>query len=469
MESVLNKNEINLKLLDLCAKGTELYLVGGYIRDVLLGKECFDLDYAVKGEPAINFARKAAEVLEGYFVLLDEGHDIARVVMQDKITILDFAGCVGQDIVTDLKNRDYTINAVAQKVEKDKEGELIDPLSGIEDLKNKTIRAVSEENIIDDPLRILRAYRFAAQLNFSVEEKTSELIKKHKLLINNVSVERITQELIKLFEAEKAGEQLYLMKESRFLDEILPELTSQRNVPPNLHHHLRLLDHSIESVVQLEQEIKKFPNWAKEHFNREFSQGIKAISLIKLTMLLHDLGKPSTWQIDEEGRHRFIKHEETGSEMVFEVLKRLKFSKNSMKYISNLIRYHMYPSQLLNDGIENLSEKAMMRMFRRIGEDIPELILIAMADRLSAKGPEITDEIVNNNINGLYFLLEQYKKAQEEVTKLPKLADGKDVMEIHKLSASPEVGRILRDLKEAQISGDIRTREQALLFIKNCN
>ena len=470
------ENEINSKLLDICVEGTELYLVGGYIRDVLLCKECFDLDYCVKGESAIDFARKAADALEGYFVLLDEKHDIARVVLQDKITVLDFAGCVGGDIFADLKNRDYTINAIAfslvpsphstPNIADNFKSFLIDPLNGIEDLKNKTIRAVSEENIMDDPLRILRAYRFAAQLNFSIEEKTFKFIKKHKLLINNVSVERITQELIKLFESEHAGEQLYVMKEARFLDEILPELTPQRQVPPNLHHHLGLLDHSIESVIQLEKEIKKFPDWSKEHFNREFSQGIKAISLMKLAMLLHDLGKPSTWNIDEEGRHRFIKHEEIGSEMVFEVLKRLKFSKNSMKYISKLIKYHMYPSQLLNDGIEYLTEKAMMRMFRRIGNDMPELLLISMSDRLSAKGVEITDEIISNNVNGLYFLLEQYKKTQEEVKTLPKFADGRDVMEIRKLSAGPQIGKILNELKEAQISGDISTREQALEFIK---
>lgn len=498
--NTLYEDEINKKLLELYEEGTELFLVGGYIRDFLLNKECFDKDYAVKGEGAISFAGKAAKAFDGYFVLLDKEHDIARVVMPDKKNTLDFAGCVGQNILTDLKNRDFTINAIACKIEKGK-SELIDPLNGIEDLNNKIIRTISEENIIDDSLRVLRAYRFAAQFGFYIENKTLKLIEKHKSLITMVSIERITQELIKLFEGDFAGENLYLMNNSGLLDEIFPELIPQRKVPPNLHHHLGLLEHSIECVRQIEilisqtvilseqseredlkqqsysdshamalpslrMTIKNFPDWAKEHLYREFSSGIKAISLLKLATLLHDIGKPSTWQIDEEGRHRFIKHEELGSEMVLDVLKRLKFSKNTMKYIAKLIKYHMYPSQLLHEGIENLSEKAVMRMFKRIGDDMPELILLAMADRLSAKGSEITDEIVEKNIQGLYFLLEKYKKSQEEVRTIPKLTDGNEVMEILKIPPSPILGKILKDLNEAQISGDVNTREDALEFVK---
>lgn len=463
--NTLYKDEINKKLLELCEEGTELFLVGGYIRDIFLQRECFDKDYAVKGESAISFAHKVAEILEGHFVLLDEVHDIARVVLCNKKNTLDFAGCVGQDINIDLKNRDFTINAIACKIEKNK-SELIDPLNGIADLNKKIIRIISEENIIDDPLRVIRAYRFAAQSGFSIENKTLELIEKHKSLIIAVSIERITQELIKLFEGDFVGENLFLMSNSGLLDEIFPELIPQRKVPPNLHHHLGLLEHSIESVKQIENEIKNFPDWAKEHLCRDFSPGVKAISLLKLATLLHDLGKPATWQIDEEGRHRFIKHEELGSEMVFDVLKRLKFSKNSMKYIAKLIKYHMYPSQLLNEGLDNLSEKATMRMFRRIGDDMPELLILAMADRLSARGPEISDIIIQKNIEGLYFLLEKYRKSQEEVRTIPKFVDGKDVMEILGISPSPLLGKILKDLYEAQVSGDVSSREEALEFIK---
>lgn len=458
----LKNDEINIILSELRSEGTEIYVVGGAIRDEILNKTCFDRDYVICGEKAVEFAKKVAERIEGYFVLLDEEYDIARVVLQDKRNTLDFAGCFGKDIYEDIQRRDFTINSVACKIS----GSgccLIDMVNGINDIKNGIIRANSEKNLIDDPLRLLRAFRFAAQLNFKIKEDTLEYIKKHKTLINNVSVERISTELIKFFESDHTAHNLDLMKETEFLDEILPELSPQRKVPPNLHHHLNLIDHSIETVRQTEKIIPTLPDWVKERLKADFTANIKIISLLKFSVLIHDIGKPETWQIDEEGRHRFIKHEEIGSEMAVSLLKRLKFSKNSIKYICKLIKYHMYPTQLLNS---EYTEKAILRMFRRIEAETPEVIILAMADRLSARGSEITDEIIENNINSLKWLLDKYKESQEKVKSLPKLLNGEDVMVILEIKQSPEVGKILKALKEAQISGDINTKEEATAFIK---
>jgi len=477
LQTQIKLDDIDKKLLELCDCNTELYLVGGYVRDILLFNEnisqsafkqaFLDKDYVVIGESAIDFAKKTASSLGGHFVLLDETHDIARVVTKDKKTSLDFAGCVGKNINDDLKNRDFSINAAACKLSKNSEfSPIIDVTGAVENIKNKKINTISFSNLIDDPLRMLRAFRFAAQFGFEIDENILKFIKENKNLIKNVAVERISQELIKLLEADFAGKNLLLMSQTGFLDEILPELTPQRKVPSNLHHHLGLLEHSIESVIQLENRLLFVDNWVIEHLNRELSQGIKAVTLLKLAGLLHDIAKPETWTIDEEGRHRFIKHEEIGSITVMKVLKRLKFSKASSNYVSKLIKYHMYPSQLLNDGLENLSEKAMMRMFRRIGEEMPELLLIAMADRLSARGVEITEEIVNANINGLIFFLQKFKEIRETVKDIPKLIDGNEVMKILGISPSPQLGKILSALHEAQISGDISSRDEALEFIK---
>lgn len=449
-------DEINIKLLDNCPQGTEIYVVGGYIRDILLQRECFDRDYVVKGQSAIEFAKKIANLFNGYFVLLDKKHDIARVVMPDKVNAMDFAGCVGPDIFTDLKNRDFTINAIACKLEY--EGcELIDPLNGEQDIQNKIVKVISEKNFINDPLRLMRAFRMAAQFDFIIEEKTLEFIAQHNRLINNVALERVNTELVKFFEGENAAKYLILMKDTGLLFEVLPELIPQKNVPPNLHHHLQLIDHSIETVRQVEKNIEKFP------VNSE------KIPLLKFAALLHDIGKPATWTIDEAGRHRFIKHEEVGSEIVVEMLKRLKFSKKDIKYVSLLVKNHLYPSQLIREGTETLSEKALMRFFRRINDYVPELLLLAMADRNSARGPEITQETVEKNINGIYTLLDKYIKSQEEISTLPKLASGEDVMEILNILKGPQVGKVLKALKEEQLSGDINTREEALEFIKGFN
>lgn len=448
-------DEINTKLLGICPPGTELYIVGGYIRDILMQNDCIDRDYAVKGSPAIKFARKAAGLLNGTFVPLDKKNDIARVVLPDKTNTLDFAGCVGRDIYTDLANRDYTINAMACRLVYNTEYELTDPYNGQKDIENRTVRAICENNLKDDPLRLLRAFRLAARFNFIIEEKTLELIAAHCKLINNVAAERVNAEIIKLLESENAFKNLVLMKNTGILFEIFPELAPQKDVPPNLHHHLWLIDHSIETVRQVEAHVADF------HFSGE------NLAILKLAALLHDVGKPATWSIDEKGKHRFIKHEEVGSEMALELMKRLKFSRKDARHLSLLVKNHLYPSQLIREGIDNLSDRAVMRFFRKINDYVPELLLLALADRKSARGPEVTDETVKNNTSGIYTLLDKYRQAGKEVKELPKLASGRDVMEILRIGKGPEVGKVLRDLKEAQISGEVNTREEALEFIKS--
>lgn len=459
-----HNNEINEKLFELCPADVEIYIVGGYIRDILLERECFDRDYSVLGMPAIEFAKLAASRFDGHFVELDRVHDIARVVMPDKKNYLDFAGCVGGNINTDLANRDYTLNAIACRLN-DHKCELIDPFDGKNDISNKTIRAISEKNLTEDPLRLLRGFRLAAQFGFEIEKNTLELIKKHHKLINNAAFERINTELLKLFETKNSAYNLILMKDTEILFDIFPELLPQKDIPPNLHHHLCLIDHSIEVVRQVEVQLKNFPKWARELINREFSTNIKAISLLKIASLLHDLGKPATWSIEEDGRHRFIKHEEVGSEQAEELLKRLKFSKNASNHIKLLIKNHLYPSQLIREDINKVSEKAIMRFFRRMTDNTPELLLLALADRLSARGPEINEETIKKNIKGTYFLLEKYRESQEEVKTLPKLLSGKDVMEILGIPRGPYVGKVLKALKEEQIIGNICTKEEAKAFV----
>ena len=455
---------INKILIDLCSNNTELFLVGGYIRDLIIDKKCYDRDYVIIGESAILFAKKVADFFQGHYVCLDEEYDIARVVLSDKKNTLDFAAGWDADIINDLKRRDYTINSMAYRIDKNGSG-LLDPFCGTQDINNKIIRAISENNLIEDPLRLLRAFRLSAQLGFEIDKQTLDFISKNKELVSNISFERINIELIKLFESNHAAYNLDLMKDIKFLDEIIPELTPQRNVPPNIYHHLYLIDHSIEVVRQVELNFTDMPQWLQDRLNIELAMNIKLISLLKIAALLHDLGKPSTWQIDDIGRHRFIKHEEVGAELAVDILKRLKFSKNSIKYITKLIKYHLYPSQLLTNMVE-VSEKALFKMFRKIGEETPDTILIAMADRLSAQGPEVLEGITSSNIKGLYILLEKFAESKEKVF-IPPFLSGNEIMQMLNIPRGPKVGAVVKSLREAQISGEINSREEAISFVKN--
>ncbi len=466
IKEINNDPIINL-LKDLCSSKSRLYLVGGFIRDYLLGKHSFDKDIVVLGESAIEYAKKFAEKTNGHFVLLDTKNDIARVVLEDKINYFDFAKCENDDILTDLKRRDFTINSIAMTIcGNDKD--FLDINNGIKDLENGIIKAISEKNIIDDPLRTLRAFRFAAQFDFEIEKDLYNYIKKHKNLIEKIAPERIHQELIKLFESKACSKNLIAMKKSGLLFNIFPELELQLKVPPNPHHHLGLLDHSIETVRQIELITQTLPDWTQEHLYKEQATGIKYISLLKIAALLHDLGKPATWQIDEQGRHRFIKHDERGAEISESLLKRLKFSKAANKYISKLVRFHIYPSHLTRESTL-ASDKAIARMFRKLGDETPGIMALAMADRYSALGPEISEKMVSRNISGLFNFLDKYKKSKEKEATIPKLLDGNDVIELLQITKGPKVGKILVALKEAQMENKVNTKKEAEIFIIDLN
>ena len=179
---------------------------------------------------------------------------------------------------------------------------------------------------------------------------------------------------------------------------------------------------------------------------------------------MHDIGKFSTWTIEEDtGRHRFIKHEDVGAKMCVPLLKSLCFSNKQIEYISYIIKKHMYPTAVVSSP--ELSEKVMLRYVRKSEDNAIDNILIAQADRLSARGPEITDDIVEENITGLNKLLEFYLNSRETLKPLPKLLDGNEIMKIFNITPSPKLGEIIKALNEAQISGDVETKEDAINFI----
>ena len=189
------------------------------------------------------------------------------------------------------------------------------------------------------------------------------------------------------------------------------------------------------------------------------------LAYLKFAGFLHDIGKPSCWTIDEEtGRHRFIKHDEAGAKLVEPILKKFKFSKKQIEYVKMLIKYHIYPSGLVSSP--DASEKANFKFFRKMEGFVIDDIILAMADRLSARGPFITEEMVKNNITNLTNLLNTYLETKKDIQPLEKLLDGRDIMEILKIEQGPKLGEIIKQLHEAQISGDVTNKKQAVEFVK---
>lgn len=456
-----------IKLDDVISKiaenfDNEIYLVGGTVRDYYMGLESVDRDIIVMDEDAREFALKLADLFNATFVPLDEENKIYRLVLPDKINYIDVTNPVGDSIEKDLMRRDLTINAIAVNI---RTGDVIDISGGVTDIKNKCINYVNEHNFIDDPLRLLRVYRFQALYGFQLAPETINAVCKYVDLIHKPAVERVNYEILKLFSGKYAHQALENMNKTWLLEEIFPFVNELKQVPPNSHHHLDLFHHSIETVKQVQLLYENAPDVVKEHLDRIDFGGFSRLAHLKLAAFMHDIGKFSTWTI-EEGKHRFIKHDDVGAKMSVKILKKLHFSNKQIDYISSMIKYHIYPSHVMNSP--QITEKIMMRYVRKMDKNSIDAIILAQADRLSARGPEITDEIVERNITALNMLLKFYLEARETLKPLPKLLDGNEVMKILNIKPSRRLGEIMDALHEAQISGDVLTKDHAIEFVKNC-
>ena len=455
----IKSDEILSKIID--KFDNEIYLVGGTVRDFYMGLESTDRDIIVMDQDAREFALKLSELFQATFVPLDEENKIYRIVLPDKINCIDVTNPVGDSIEKDLMRRDLTINAIAVNI---RTGELIDISGGVTDIMNKCINYVNELNFVDDPLRLLRVYRFQALYGFQLAPETINAVCKYSDLIHKPAVERINYELLKLFGGEYAHVALENMNKTWILEEIFPFVKELKQVPPNSHHHLDLFHHSIETVKQIQILYNEAPDEVKEHLSRIDFGGFSRLAHLKLAAFMHDIGKFSTWTI-EEGKHRFIKHDDVGSKMSVKILKDLHFSNKQIDYISSMIKYHIYPSHVMTSP--QITEKIMMRYVRKMDTNSIDAIILAQADRLSARGPEITDQIVERNITSLNMLLRFYLEARETLKPLPKLLSGNDVMQILNIKPSKRLGEIMDALHEAQISGDVITKEHAIEFVKN--
>lgn len=460
----LSLEDLNLPVLAeiarLAAPHT-LYLVGGFVRDHLLGRPCPDIDLVVSGEipPLLNRWKQA---LGGHFITLDEGFGIYRYWVEG--LSFDVARMQGS-ILEDLTRRDLTINALGAGPLGSAPLEILDPTGGLADLAARKIRVYKKENILDDPLRLLRIFRFAATLGFEVEPLTLEWVRECAELITRPAMERVTVELYKLLSVS-ASPVLKQMDQAGLLAPLFPELEALKQIPPNQHHHLDAFAHSLESVRRLEGLIEK-PDWLGEHqeavlgylqepLTKEHARG----PWLKLAGLLHDIGKGPTYRI-EDGRPRFIGHDQTGAKMATEIANRMRLSGSEREFIEGGIKHHMRPGLLSN---REFSKRSIYRFFRDTGDSAIAVLLLSYADRLSAQGPVITPEDNQRHLEGLCLMLDAYYEPAGFIP--PRLVDGKQLMDALGLKPGPKVGDLLEGITEAQILGLVHTPEEALAWAK---
>jgi putative nucleotidyltransferase with HDIG domain len=442
--------------------------VGGYLRDLLIHQEkvlakeiAKDFDFAVAGGSAFALAKDFAQEHGGHFVPLDQESDTARVVMDDR-TVVDFAGCVGADIQSDIKRRDFSINALYW--DPARPDEINDLVEGMADIKSRKVRALSEQAFIEDPLRLLRAFRFAATLSFDITPETLAWVKKHHESIERVAPERINSELFAIFGAKRSSQSLLLMAECGLLEKIFPELAQTRTVPKNAYHHLDLFEHSVETVVQAEKAILSEVGNHAPHLRDELSYGVSRLAATKIASLLHDIGKPQTWVVTPEGKHTFIGHDGVGADMVVALAERMHWSRPVERFVSKLVKWHLRPGQLFQQR-DLPSDKAFYRFYRKAGAEVPELLLLALGDLGATQGPAMVGENSAKLRSNLIELFDGFAVFNLESERRNRLMTGLDVMKLLGIKAGPEVGRILALLDEAEGFKEITTRAEAERFI----
>lgn len=416
------KNIISDELMDLfniLNSSYESYFVGGAVRDMILGYSINDYDITTLATPD-----EIRETLHMYKTI-DIGGSLGTVLARTEnfsvdITPFRIEGdyknyrkpeevIFSKDVRDDIKRRDFTINAILYN------GEFIDYVGGIEDLKNKIIRAIgdSEERIREDALRILRAVRFASKYDFEIEEGLKSAIISNVSLLKNISYERIRDEFVKILLDKNVKLGINLLKELHILDIILPEIVETYDYDQNSKYHENNLYDHILNVVGYSPEVLE----------------------IRLAALLHDLGKPSTFSMGEDGVAHYYGHEVESSEIARKVLKRFRFSNEIIKNVRILIENHMTFQSVMTD-------RALRRQIRKVGSDnILNLYDLMVADRLGTMKSRSADDIFKRRDRVVELL--------KEPTSKPKFLNfgGSDLIEMG-FTPGPEFKKILNELTE---------------------
>jgi poly(A) polymerase len=463
----------------LTEQGIKSYLVGGFIRDMLLGRDTADIDIAVVAD-ALEVAQKVASALGGKYVLLDEVNRIGRVVLsyRNNKRELDFS-TIEDNIAQDLARRDFTIDAMAIELEKAVSSpELIDPFKGFDDLRQGIIRAVAETAFTADPVRLLRAVRLAAELDFKIEEQTERLIQHHAHLIATVAGERVGDELLRLLAMPGSGQLLAYLDELGLLTALIPELVQTKGVEQPKEHFWDVFHHSIQTVAAVDfmlrqgdwkyasREVLAGVPWSdelKKHFDQAISHGSTRKSLLKLAALLHDIAKPQTKTVEESGRTRFLGHAKEGMTIATGILERLRFSTKEIKLVEVMVKYHLRPTQMSHEGLP--TRRAIYRYFRDTGEAGIDILFLSLADHLASRGQHLDLAQWQEHAQLVAYVLEQH--FTEASLSVPlKLVNGHDLIERFGLGPGPKIGEVLEAVREAQAAGEVTSREEALAYIE---
>ena len=449
----------------------EVWLVGGVVRDRLLGRATLDIDAVVTGDPAM-LARAVGRRAAGHAFELSEAFGGWRVAARDRSWQLDLLALVGAGVEGDLARRDLTLNAIAEPLLAGGElGSAIDPFGGVADLRAGRLRMVSERSFREDPLRVLRLARFAAQLGFTAEPVTLARARESAAELTAVAGERIFAELRGVVCAPGALTGLQLMDELGAMRAVLPELDALHGVEQSRYHHLDVSGHTratlAETIALVEEPARLV---ADEHTAHALGDALAQPLANELTRgqalrfgaLLHDVAKARTRAVSEEGRVSFWGHDELGAEMSREILGRLRASDRLQSYVAALTRSHLRLGFLVHSA--PLSRRGLYDYLMACAPVAVDVTLLSVADRLATRGAN-AGPAIDAHLRLAAEVMPAALAFEAEPPRPPLRGD--ELAEALGITPGPRLGELLAELQAAAYAGEISGREQALQLARD--
>jgi poly(A) polymerase/tRNA nucleotidyltransferase (CCA-adding enzyme) len=450
------------------------WLVGGSVRDALLGRAGGDLDVAVPSG-ALRLGRALAGAVPGAaFVALDEARGVCRVMVPRgdggdagapgalQVDIGDFEG---PDLEADLRRRDFTVNALAVPLAElcaAGAGPVIDPTGGLADLAARLLRPGGPGAMAADPVRALRGVRLALHLGFALSAEAETQIAAASPALAGVAAERVRDELTGILGARASGAGLRALDRLGAMDPLLPEHRAMRATPQPEPHRFDVWEHSLRAVEAADAILADTAPLAEpaleDHLAEGLGDGMSRRHVVKLAALLHDVAKPETRTV-ADGRVRFIGHDVLGAERAVQVAARLRLSARATRVLERLVAQHLRPMHLSQVGV--LTRRARHRFFRDLADEARDLVLLALADAAAVRGDRPLD-VWRGPAGDLLRTLMAGAGEEERAAAAAPLLRGEDVMAAFGLSPGPEVGRLLAIAREAQALGVTRTPREAL-------
>lgn len=457
-------------LVELAGADRPLWLVGGAVRQLLAAEPLGDLDVAVRSG-ALALGRGLADRLGGSFVVLDESRGAGRVVGAGASLSVDVVDFRAATLADDLRARDFTVNALAVPLAglvRDASAEVIDATGGLADLAERVVRACGPSAIADDPVRALRGVRLATRDGWRLEPGTEAAIRAGVPFLTDVAVERVRDELVAILGEPRAAVGLRTLDRLGALTVLLPESGAMRSTPQPLPHRFDVWEHSIrtvEGVDALLADLDALAPWGaalREHLREPLGGGIVRREMLRLAALLHDVAKPET-RTEQGGRIRFFGHDAAGAARTGAIAERLRLPRRASQVLERLVAEHLRPMHLAQAG--QITRRARFRFFRDLGDDAPDLLLLALADAAALTGG--SPQAVWAGEGGV--VVRDLMAGAEEASAAeatPPLLRGQEVMEAFHLPPGPAVGRLLARAREAQALGLVTTREEALDYLR---